>query len=161
MNRSIQRKKCKKKTHFMDDTLKTRGIIYLNVVTWLLFAPPYQNFWLRACWLWSHFLGGKSYEHIVRQQSWRCWRWQVPGFYVALSSTSYCASRAVGVGLGNESWSIVDNEQRIWAAEGEPCRQSFSHAKWHGFPSRWHQTNLDVACAWRQGWISQWTKSCP
>ena len=33
----------------MDDTLKTRGLIYLNVETWLLFAPPYQNCWLRAC----------------------------------------------------------------------------------------------------------------
>ena len=32
----------------MDDALKTRGIIYLNVETWLLFSPPYQNLWLRA-----------------------------------------------------------------------------------------------------------------
>jgi len=31
----------------MDDTLKTRRIEYLNVGTWLLFAP-HQNFWLRA-----------------------------------------------------------------------------------------------------------------
>ena len=34
----------------MDETLKTRGIIYLNVEAWLLSAPHYQNFWLRA-WL--------------------------------------------------------------------------------------------------------------
>jgi len=34
----------------MDDVFsKTRGIIYLNVESWFLFAPPYQNFWLRAC----------------------------------------------------------------------------------------------------------------
>ena len=32
----------------MDDILKTRGITYLNVETWVLFAP-YKNFWLRAC----------------------------------------------------------------------------------------------------------------
>jgi len=32
----------------VDDALKTRGIIYLNVETSLLFATPYQNFWLRA-----------------------------------------------------------------------------------------------------------------
>jgi len=35
----------------MDNALKTRGITYLNAETWLLFAPPYQNFWLRA---WYH-----------------------------------------------------------------------------------------------------------
>jgi len=34
----------------MDDALKTRGNIYLNVETWLLFAPSNQNFWLRD-WL--------------------------------------------------------------------------------------------------------------
>jgi len=35
----------------MDDViLETRGIIYLNVESWFLFAPSYQNFWLRACW---------------------------------------------------------------------------------------------------------------
>ena len=33
----------------MDDAFKTRGNIYLNVETSLLFVPPYQNFWLRAC----------------------------------------------------------------------------------------------------------------
>jgi len=38
-----------KKAHFVDDALKTRGIVYSNVEIWLLFAPPYQNFWLRAC----------------------------------------------------------------------------------------------------------------
>jgi len=32
----------------MDDILKTKGIIYLNVESWLLFAPPNQNFWLRT-----------------------------------------------------------------------------------------------------------------
>jgi len=42
----------------MDDALKTRGIIYLNVETWLLFATPYQNFWLRACL--AHFISSLS-----------------------------------------------------------------------------------------------------
>jgi len=32
----------------VDDASKTRGIIYLNVETSLLFGPPYQNFWLSA-----------------------------------------------------------------------------------------------------------------
>jgi len=32
----------------MDDALKTRVIKYFSVETWLLFAPPYLNFWLRA-----------------------------------------------------------------------------------------------------------------
>ena len=27
---------------------KTRGIKYFNVETWMLFAPPYQNFWQRS-----------------------------------------------------------------------------------------------------------------
>ena len=31
LNRIIQKKKCQKKAHFMDDILKTRGITYLNV----------------------------------------------------------------------------------------------------------------------------------
>jgi len=44
----------------MDDALKTRGIIYLNIETWLLFAPPpYKNLWLRASpvlmWPSTHF----------------------------------------------------------------------------------------------------------
>jgi len=34
----------------MIDALKTRDIKYSHVEAWLLFAPPYQNFWLRA-WL--------------------------------------------------------------------------------------------------------------
>jgi len=42
-------KKAPKNACFKDDALKTRGIEYLNVDIWLLFAPPYQNFWLRAC----------------------------------------------------------------------------------------------------------------
>ena len=33
----------------MDVALKTQGIKQSNVETWLLFAPPYQNFWLRVC----------------------------------------------------------------------------------------------------------------
>ena len=41
-------KEVPEKKHFMGDALKTWGIIYLNVETWLLLAP-YQNFWLRAC----------------------------------------------------------------------------------------------------------------
>jgi len=40
LNRIIHKKKCQKKAHFVDDILKTRGIIYLNFETWLLFAPP-------------------------------------------------------------------------------------------------------------------------
>jgi len=32
----------------MDEDLKRRGIKYMNVETRLLFAHPYQNFWLRA-----------------------------------------------------------------------------------------------------------------
>jgi len=39
-NRIIQKKQCQKKAHFMDDALKTRGVIYLNVETGFLFAPP-------------------------------------------------------------------------------------------------------------------------
>jgi len=38
-----------KNASFIDDALKTRGIKYLNTDTWLLFAPPLSNFWLRAC----------------------------------------------------------------------------------------------------------------
>jgi len=38
-NRIIQKKECQKKAHFMDDVLKTSGIIYLNVETWFMFAP--------------------------------------------------------------------------------------------------------------------------
>ena len=37
------------KIEIVRTTLKTRGIEYLKVKAWLLFAPPYQNFWLRAC----------------------------------------------------------------------------------------------------------------
>ena len=49
--RTIQKNRCQNKEHFMDDViLETRGIIYLNVESWFLFAPSYQNFWLRACW---------------------------------------------------------------------------------------------------------------
>jgi len=32
----------------MDDALKTRSNKYWNTETWFLFAPPYQNSWLRA-----------------------------------------------------------------------------------------------------------------
>ena len=40
LNRTIQsEKEVPERAHFMDDALKTRGIIYLNVETWLLFAP--------------------------------------------------------------------------------------------------------------------------
>jgi len=48
LNRIIQKKKCQKKAHFMDDALKTRGIIYLNFESWLLFVPP-SKFLPRAC----------------------------------------------------------------------------------------------------------------
>jgi len=37
-------KEAPEKGHSMDDALKTRGIIYLNVETWLLSARPYLNF---------------------------------------------------------------------------------------------------------------------
>jgi len=43
LNRNIilQRDECQNKAHFMDDSfLKTRGIIYSNVESWFLFAPP-------------------------------------------------------------------------------------------------------------------------
>ena len=49
---SFFRKKRQENERFIDDTLKTRGIKYLNVENWLLLFPPYQNFWLRAC----HFI---------------------------------------------------------------------------------------------------------
>ena len=40
-NRTIQKNRCQNKAHFMDDVFsKTRGIIYLNVESWFLFAPP-------------------------------------------------------------------------------------------------------------------------
>jgi len=29
--------------------VKTRGVKYFSVETWILFFPPYQTFWLRAC----------------------------------------------------------------------------------------------------------------
>jgi len=52
MNVVIQKKKRQKKAHFVDDALKSCGVIYLNVDTLLLFAPPpYQNLWLRACFV--------------------------------------------------------------------------------------------------------------
>ena len=45
LNRTIQsEKEVPERAHFMDDALKTRGIIYLNVETWLLFAPPPSKF---------------------------------------------------------------------------------------------------------------------
>jgi len=39
-----QKKNRQKKTHFIDDALKTRGITYLNVETGLLFAPSVSKF---------------------------------------------------------------------------------------------------------------------
>jgi len=48
MNIFIQKKKRQIKSHFVDDALKSRRIIYLNVDTLLLLATPYQNFWLPA-----------------------------------------------------------------------------------------------------------------
>jgi len=45
----IIQKKTPEKAHFMDEGLKIKGIKYFNVETRLLFAPSYQNFWLRAC----------------------------------------------------------------------------------------------------------------
>jgi len=40
LNRIIQKIKSQNKANFVDDALKTRGIIYLNVDTRLLFATP-------------------------------------------------------------------------------------------------------------------------
>jgi len=39
-----------KKAHFVDDALKTRGIIYSNVEIWLLFAPLSKFLATRLCW---------------------------------------------------------------------------------------------------------------
>ena len=45
LNWIIQKNKCQKKAHFIDEAcLKNRGIIYLNVETWLSFAPPLLRF---------------------------------------------------------------------------------------------------------------------
>jgi len=49
--RNYSVKKRQKNGRLMDDALKTRVTKYFNVETWLLFAPPYLNFWLRA---WLH-----------------------------------------------------------------------------------------------------------
>jgi len=62
----------------VDDALKTKGIIYLNVETSLLFAPPYQNFWLRAwkrrmqnlMWTWCNGGSGDTLSKTARH--WRC-----------------------------------------------------------------------------------------
>jgi len=43
LNINYSGKEAPEKARFMDDALKTRGIIYLVVVS------PYHNFWLRAC----------------------------------------------------------------------------------------------------------------
>jgi len=43
-NTIIQKKKRQKKAHFVDDALKSMGIIYLNVDTLLLFAPRQSKF---------------------------------------------------------------------------------------------------------------------
>jgi len=48
LNIIIQRKRTRKMHVLGIMLVKTRGIKYLNVETWILFAPPYQNFWLRA-----------------------------------------------------------------------------------------------------------------
>ena len=44
LNIIIQKKKYKKKANFMDDVLKIRAILCLNVETWLLFAPHLSKF---------------------------------------------------------------------------------------------------------------------
>ena len=44
LNRIIQKNEYQKKAHFVDDALKTRASIYLNVETWFCLPPPYQNF---------------------------------------------------------------------------------------------------------------------
>jgi len=53
LNLIIRKKITRKIARFVDDALKTRGIKYLNIGTWLLFDPTYQNFSLRA-WLQAH-----------------------------------------------------------------------------------------------------------
>jgi len=50
--------KRQKNAHFMDDAWKTWGIKKSNVETWLLFAPPYRNSWLRACISRAFFFQG-------------------------------------------------------------------------------------------------------
>jgi len=48
-NRTIEKNRSQNKTHFMGDVfLKTWGIIYLNVESWFLFAPPLSKF-LATC----------------------------------------------------------------------------------------------------------------
>jgi len=55
MNVIIQKKMRQKKAHFVDDALNSRSIIYLNADT-VVVCHPYQNFWLRACFIWQkHF----------------------------------------------------------------------------------------------------------
>jgi len=47
--RNYSLKKRQKHGRLVNDALKTMVIKYFNVKAWLLFAPPYLNFWLRAC----------------------------------------------------------------------------------------------------------------
>ena len=47
LNLIVENKSARKNARFMDDALKTRGIKYLNIGTWLLFSRLYQNFWFR------------------------------------------------------------------------------------------------------------------
>jgi len=67
--------KRQKNAPFVDDALKTRGNIYLNVETSLLFVPPYQNFWLRAWFTLGSFRTEIHTENLIIQ-----------GFHVALRS---------------------------------------------------------------------------
>jgi len=47
LNIIIQKKRTRKMHVLCIMLVKTRGVKYFNVETWILFAP-YQNFWLRA-----------------------------------------------------------------------------------------------------------------
>jgi len=49
----------------MDDALKTRGIIYLNVETWLLFVPPpSKSLAMRLVGVYSAEAGAESESKI-------------------------------------------------------------------------------------------------
>jgi len=68
MNIIIQKKMRQKKAHFVDDALNSRSIIYLNADTLLLFAPPYQNFRLRA---WFDASSSRTQQKIAIYVSFR------------------------------------------------------------------------------------------
>jgi len=64
----IIRKKRQKNGRFMDDNIKTTGIKYLNIETWLLLAPyiisGYAPAWVQ--WFWGTIALGKSLTWVRR-----------------------------------------------------------------------------------------------